>query len=442
MVARAPDLVKQHHRVIDQLRDAVDESPLSCAVKGVVRGILKFCDAAKLETWTGVNRIAHIAGVADRTVRAMLAKLISAGAVIRVGRQRWDGSTTTSLLTIVPNKMLAFLGVTEQRSGGADLRSAHDPLPDPPDLDHPKSLSQKNPPYPPFAVPTPHTPRPTAAEAPHLSPIATPTPQADPRPESHPSMKDAHTPEPFTDEENVTNNVAPSLFAYAEENPEPLDAAKPTGASESSGRPEKWACGRDIKDPAGMQRVAVAVAEAITGRKVDPKRGATLTKPVVTLWRALGMPDYDEFERDVRLVAEWAKVSKHRLAARDIRAEGWDDGIDRSKSVTTICVQRRFLDRLEVAQAWAANGKRDGADVARQAKPTTSPDAERMWTWLVKKAGSASRHVVPTGATDEETRALRLASSLRIWTRIMDGDPRFLQRERAEFIAAWMDSEE
>jgi hypothetical protein len=50
--------------------------------------------------------------------------------------------------------------------------------------------------------------------------------------------------------------------------------------------------------------------------------------------------------------------------------------------------------------------------------------------------------VVPTGTTDEETRALRLASSLRVWMKIMDGDPRFLQRERAEFIAAWMDSEE
>jgi hypothetical protein len=191
-----------------------------------------------------------------------------------------------------------------------------------------------------------------------------------------------------------------------------------------------------------MQRVAVAVAEAITGRKVDPKRGATLTKPVVTLWRALGRPDYNEFERDVRLVAEWAKVSKHRLAARDIRAEGWDDGIDRSKSVTTICVQRRVLDRLEAAQEGAANGKRDGAETVKQSNPTTSPEAERMWTWLVKKAGSSSRHVVPTGTTDEETRALRLASSLRVWVKIMDGDPRFLQRERAEFIAAWMDSEE
>lgn len=441
MVASQTASVKPPQRIIDQLRDAVDESSLSCSVKGVVRGILKFCDAAKLETWTGVNRIAHIAGVADRTVRTMLAKLISAGAVIRVGRQRWDGSTTTSLLSIVPNKMLAFLGVSDQRSGGADLRSAHDPLPDP--LDQMNDHSHlENPPYPPFAVPTPHTPSLTAAEAPHPIPPTLTPPQADERPESHPSMKDAHTPEPITAEENVTNNAAPSLFAYAEENPEPLDCAKPTGASESSGRPEKWACGRDIEDPAGMQRVAVAVAEAITGRKVDPKRGATLTKPVVTLWRALGRPDYNEFERDVRLVAEWAKVSKHRLAARDIRAEGWDDGIDRSKSVTTICVQRRFLDRLEAAQEWAANGKRDGAETVKQSNPTTSPEAERMWTWLVKKAGSSSRHVVPTGTTDEETRALRLASSLRVWMKIMDGDPRFLQRERAEFIAAWMDSEE
>ena len=86
---------------------------------------------------------------------------------------------------------------------------------------------------------------------------------------------------------------------------------------------------------------------------------------MLTLWRGLGKPDLEEFQRQVCLVAEWAQQAPDEEAAREIRAEGWADGTDRSRKVGNICRQRppgqsggaTWDDRLLLAEVWEAAGR-------------------------------------------------------------------------------------
>jgi hypothetical protein len=45
------------------------------------------------------------------------------------------------------------------------------------------------------------------------------------------------------------------------------------------------------------------------------------------------------------------------MAARDLRAEGWDEGVDRSRSLEALCDTSRWAERLVAAQAWDADGR-------------------------------------------------------------------------------------
>ena len=87
---------------------------------------------------------------------------------------------------------------------------------------------------------------------------------------------------------------------------------------------------------------------------VNPQRAKTSADPVLKLWRALGRPPLEEFERDYRLVARAAHDCPDGLFARDIRGKGWEGQVDRSHDVATISVQKRWDERLEVARLWEA----------------------------------------------------------------------------------------
>ena len=96
----------------------------------------------------------------------------------------------------------------------------------------------------------------------------------------------------------------------------------------------------------------LGMIEQITQRQVNPQACATSAKPILSLWRACEYPPIKQFAEDVTLVARWARHSQDPLAARDIRAEGWDGGADRSRNVSTICVQSKWGDRLAAAKDW------------------------------------------------------------------------------------------
>ena len=104
----------------------------------------------------------------------------------------------------------------------------------------------------------------------------------------------------------------------------------------------------------GRHEVLAAVVHAIeqiTQRTCNPHRCQTDAKHVLALQKATNTP-WPELSRQVEQVAEWARDSNDPLAARDIRAEGWDNGTDRSRSVSTLCVQSRWADRLRAAEEW------------------------------------------------------------------------------------------
>lgn len=130
--------------------------------------------------------------------------------------------------------------------------------------------------------------------------------------------------------------------------------------------PDAKACRPHDRDAvAGM---VLRCIEAITQATVNPARSGTAAGPVLALWRKLGKPPPVDLEADVALVARWARKSPDRLAARDIRAEGWDGGVDRSSVVKTLCVQESWDARLAAAKAWDAAGSPD----ARPAIPAVS----------------------------------------------------------------------
>lgn len=85
---------------------------------------------------------------------------------------------------------------------------------------------------------------------------------------------------------------------------------------------------------------------------VDVEACGTDAVQVLKLWRKRRSKPLAEFVAGMRLVAEAARECPDGLFARDIRAEGWPDGTDRSRRVSTLCVQEKLVDRWVVAKAW------------------------------------------------------------------------------------------
>lgn len=116
---------------------------------------------------------------------------------------------------------------------------------------------------------------------------------------------------------------------------------------------------------AGLVRAVAEVLEVIQGR---PGASATAAKPVLSLWKALEYPPLRGLVGDLRLIAEAAHDCPDRLFARDIRAEGWPDGVNREHDPTTICRHDRWDARLQAARAWEAAGKPTARDSPASAR--------------------------------------------------------------------------
>jgi hypothetical protein len=100
----------------------------------------------------------------------------------------------------------------------------------------------------------------------------------------------------------------------------------------------------------------VQVLATVRGKQPNPARCATDAKSIVSLWRATGKQPWPEFIADLDLVAQACQQSPDRLFSRDVRADGWQGGVDRSRDVATICRHDRWSARLDAARRWRDGG--------------------------------------------------------------------------------------
>ena len=109
------------------------------------------------------------------------------------------------------------------------------------------------------------------------------------------------------------------------------------------------------------------------GRTLPDVVPRTTARAVCSLLRALEWPDLAEWSQDARQVAEAAHTCPHPLFARDVRAVGWPEGVDRSQSVSTLAASTRWEDRVRVALQWAEAGKPSADWPAPMTPPNGGP---------------------------------------------------------------------
>jgi hypothetical protein len=112
-------------------------------------------------------------------------------------------------------------------------------------------------------------------------------------------------------------------------------------------------------------------------------RCGTDAKEVLGLWRALERPDLGWFADRLTLVARAAQISATKVFARDVRAEGWPEGADRTNHVGTLTTRKRWADRLSEAEEWAKTSDRvrDGVAYCRRRRWTVKGD-RNSWVLL------------------------------------------------------------
>lgn len=114
----------------------------------------------------------------------------------------------------------------------------------------------------------------------------------------------------------------------------------------------------------------------------NPNAVATDARPVLALWRTLGRPDPAQMTRDLVSVARAARWAPDAVFAREIRAEGWPDGMNRARMAANIARQgpppnsggATWDERLEAARAWEAAGQPLQADTLAPGKAATAGD--------------------------------------------------------------------
>lgn len=129
---------------------------------------------------------------------------------------------------------------------------------------------------------------------------------------------------------------------------------KPKKAGSGSSNQPIWIWRRKMPPGVTKPDVVAAVVRcigSITERPVDVNRCKGDADEVLKLWRGLSHPPLKEFVAEVGLVAAAARSCPDGLFAHDIRSEG-REGKDRSRSVATLCVLRRWNERLDTARAW------------------------------------------------------------------------------------------
>ena len=160
----------------------------------------------------------------------------------------------------------------------------------------------------------------------------------------------------------LTENRSESINVISDKSENHIQPVLALDVQETESVPlPKWCPKKSIGgvDPVDVYQLVIQILETIKG-EVNPKRCSTAAKQVLTFWRSVEDDydgDFDSFVGDVKLVAKWAQQSPDKMAATDIRAEGWDAGTDRSKAVDTILRRKHWDSRLTQADAWHKAGR-------------------------------------------------------------------------------------
>lgn len=151
-----------------------------------------------------------------------------------------------------------------------------------------------------------------------------------------------------------------------------------------------------------LRDVVARCAEAILGRSPSPEDLGASTRPVLQLLslRASGaeLPDLGAFVDDVELVARAARDCPMPVFRRFVRGHGMPDGVDRCRSVPTICATEPWPERLAAARAWARHVPRarpaGPVDAATQAR---IDEAAALWpeVWRRHVAGEPLAELEP-----------------------------------------------
>lgn len=141
----------------------------------------------------------------------------------------------------------------------------------------------------------------------------------------------------------------------------PVKQAAPVRQKVEKSDAPGWAV--KARRPGGVTASALSdavcsILHDVTGSEINPARAGTGAKEVLKVWRALEYPDLDSLVMDFRALSEAARSCPDPLFARDIRAEGWADGRDRSRDISTLCVLRKWEDRQRVARLWKQQAAR------------------------------------------------------------------------------------
>lgn len=350
---------------------AILRSSLPSTETFVLIALADHCDATD-ETFIGAPALAAETRLDSRTIRRALASLETRGVLIadvhpgRATRRRFVAGALQSAGTPGTGSGVP-LSQDQGYPGQDDTPDRTSPLivdQDPPGTGSgvPLSQDQGTPDRGSLPVPTVrNTEQPPSAEI-AKGPI--------PDPAMYPAILSGHlsghgTPPPPLRGE-CSASPAQSALAFEDQQ------ATPSEPEPSTDAPLPW-LPRDI--PAalrpGVQALVIGALEAITGRPVVPLRCAGSAREVLGLWRALGRPPPDELLADLQLVARAARECPAPLFARDLRAEGWAEGSDRSRSVPTLCVRRRWDERVSAAKEWAAAGYPVSTAPPARASPTS-----------------------------------------------------------------------
>jgi hypothetical protein len=174
----------------------------------------------------------------------------------------------------------------------------------------------------------------------------------------------------------------------ATDSPDPVQALLSPADPQEDRKDEiaKWAIkakGRPKSvTPRHLEAVVVRCLREIRQAQVIPEKCATAAAQVIGLWSAVGHPDVDEFADELVLVARAAQMSRELLFARDIRAENWPEGVDRTHNVDTICRRDKWDSRLQAAKRWAEASGRIGAGGVAYAKRQRWMEAWKHGSWM------------------------------------------------------------
>lgn len=357
--ARSPRLVVQ---------DAVWDSSGSADVKAVVQALLRFAND-DLRTFTAIPKLARIAGINEKTARARLAALVAAGGLVR--RDRVVGGVMQSPeWEIVVTSIVAAVEQLAIQPGDGRATRFHSrgvvPAVVPPTTDG-------------TGGGTCCGTRVVPAVVPGVVPAVVPDPGilirgSDPgiltRGEYAPAEAAAPTPEKQIQQTGEAQQQVPLLptpTAMPIRSTVPETTAAPETDGAAAPTAPRWI--QKLRSPyprPAVLQMVLACVEELRQAPVNADRCATDAAQVLGLWRELGHPDPDSFARELRLVIEAARSCPDAVFARDIRAEGWEGGTDRHRAMDTICRRAKWAQRLEVALAWEAGGKRSGEATAKR----------------------------------------------------------------------------